>query len=96
MKLPKTTKISLEIIFLFSIQMAISFIPETFREFFGDWYCNGAYLGKDNLYDCSYFGRNIHNPCWHWGYRHWIFFAMGAVLFVIQAIHLFNKNSSGK
>lgn len=95
MKLPKTTKISLEIIFLFSIQMAISFIPETFREFFGDWYCNGFVPGREELSNCSY-QRFTHNPFWHWGYRHWIFFTMGGVLFIIQAINLYNKHSSDK
>ena len=76
--------------------MVASYIPELFPNFFGDWLCEGTgnYLSNLNHFEkCNYAGSsyNFHNPTWHWGYRHFLFFIMGAVLFIIQAIDALNQ-----
>ena len=86
--------ISLRVIALFTVAMLVSFIPEYLPDFFGDWVCKGreyvapikegftgSYIGCDYTYD-------QHNPTTHWGYRHWLFFGMGLVLFLIQMVDI--------
>jgi hypothetical protein len=90
--------ISFRIIALFVIAILVSFIPDYLHNFFGDWLCEGAKYGKlipetdacwshYELIGCDY-GSGVHNPTLHWGYRHWLFFAMGVILFIIQAIDI--------
>lgn len=95
----KINIISLRVIALFAIAMLVSFIPELVPDFFGDWMCKGreciapvkdgfigSYLG------CDYAALPEHNPTNHWGYRHWLFFAMGVSLFIIQIVDIINYN----
>lgn len=61
-----------------------------YPDFFGDWICHGS---GDKLvgFEYRYTGCNIydyHDPKLHWGYRHWLFFFMGLVLFIIQAVNI--------
>lgn len=83
-------KLSLKIIAIFSIAILSTFIADNLHEFFGDWLCEGARVGKFipetganlshyELIGCDYGGR--HNPTWHYGYRHWIYIVMCVVLF---------------
>lgn len=94
------TKIQIRIILLFMTVILLSFIPENFREYFGDWKCNGTgeLIIKEteniiNRYykNCSK-GNNdfvgAHGPTWHWGFRHWIWFFMGITLFIINSIQI--------
>jgi len=95
-----TTKITLRIILLFTVIMFCSFIPDNFHEFFGDWHCNGS---GDVIYQngsifgryefCNYGDLNYHEATWHWGYRHWLLFAMGIVIFIVQIIDIINTSS---
>ena len=83
--------ISLRVIALFTVAIFISFIPEYLPDFFGDWVCKGreyipsikeGFIGS--YVGCDYAADGSHNPENHWGYRHWLFFLMGLVLFTIQ------------
>ena len=67
----KHFKIMGRIVLLFSIVMLMSFIPENNREFFGDWHCDG---------------HNLHEPTWHWGFRHYMWMLMGLALFIYNAV----------
>lgn len=77
-------RVSIRIIAMFSVAILISFIPEMFPDFFGDWSCNGCNYGEAGY-------SRIHKPSTHWGYRHYLFFIMGAVLFIVQTIDIINK-----
>lgn len=67
---------------------ALSFIPENFRDFFGDWHCNGGTV--DYEVDRGYFRTGCryntmnenHGATWHWGFRHWLWMFSGLSLFV--------------
>lgn len=74
-------KISIRIIGLFSAAILLSFIPEIFPAFFGDWICNGCNYGEAGVSYC-------HAPQLHWGYRHWLYFLMGITLFITQAVYI--------
>ena len=91
----------LRIVALFTIAIFISFIPDYLHDFFGDWLCEGAKHGKlipetdanwshYELIGCYYAG-GIHNPTWHYGYRHWLFLAMGVSIFIIQLIDIISN-----
>jgi hypothetical protein len=86
----KTTIISIRIVALFSSAILMSLIPEQFPNFFGDWTCNASeklLCYKGCMGDL---GHSI--PTSHWGYRHFLFFAMGLVLFIVQIFSIFNKD----
>lgn len=81
----KTTIISARIVALFGSAILISFIPEYFPDFFGDWMCKASEYNK-------HIDFNPHSiPELHWGYRHYLFFTMGLVLFIIQAVTIVNQ-----
>ena len=85
----KHFKIMGRIVLLFSIIILMSFIPESNREFFGDWQCQGmTYLKANGEYlGCYYEGnRAPHDPTWHWGFRHWIWMLMGIALFIYNTV----------
>jgi hypothetical protein len=87
-------KLSIRVMAMFSIAILISFIPEYFRDFFGDWKCAGSgnyILGTYRYEGCNSGLKGIHEATWHWGYRHFLFFVMGVVLFIIQMIDALNK-----
>jgi len=89
----KTTKISIRIIALFSAAILISMIPNLFPNFFGDWICEGRTHKYDeniaHYVGCDYGVLiNDHNPNWHWGYQHWLFFAMGVSLSIVQIVDI--------
>jgi hypothetical protein len=92
--------ICLRIIALFMMAILFSFIPEYLHEFFGDWQCEGSIPWKfqpdtSNSYSyvlykgCMYGGQH-HLKTIHWGYRHWLFFTMGVILFIIQLVDIIN------
>lgn len=85
----KHFKIMGRIVLLFSIVILMSFIPESNREFFGDWQCNGGnYYKKEG---CLYGADFVHGPTWHWGFRHWIWMFMGLALFIYNAVLIIIK-----
>ena len=82
-------RLSIRVIIMFSIAILISFIPENFRDFFGDLKCvgSGEYVtGTYHYRFCNEGIGGMHSSTWHWGYRHILVFTMGVVLFTIQAI----------
>lgn len=90
MKITKTHLLSLRIIVLFTIAILSTFL--------GDWKCDGS--GKRYLDDvyvmyerCNYSICSLHDPSWHWGYRHWIYFVMCITLFIIQLVDIINFSS---
>ena len=97
----KTTKISFRIIAMFTVIIFVSFIPDYLHSFFDDWYCVGTgvrslvpatqitYEHYEFIGGCDYWDTK-HNPTWHWGYRHWLFFSMGVCLFIVQVVDIIN------
>jgi hypothetical protein len=85
----KIHKISLRVIIVFSIGIVSTFVTDHFHDFFGDWTCKGCNYGES-----GYFAT--HQPTLHWGYRHWLYFLMCLVLFVIQAIDIIEYANSNK
>ena len=71
------------------------YIVKTIRcPFFGDWLCQGSGEAIPNTYHytgCNYAGNGFHDPEWHWGFRHYVWMVMGAVLTIIRAIGLAKK-----
>ena len=86
----------LRLVAIFAIAMNLSFIPEMFPEYFGDWVCEGGKaFTEGNTYrvdGCSYGSGNAHMPCTHWGFRHWMWTLCGTVLFIWNTIELFPKS----
>ena len=87
----KHAKIMGRIVLLFGIVMLMSFIPENFRDLFGDWQCEGLHYDKELMQDvgCLYEGQGTyhhHNSTWHWGFRHYIWMLMGLALFIYNAV----------
>lgn len=82
--------ISVRVVILFTIAILVSFIPEQFPKFFGDYICDGVAVNhvtglKEKFLHKGYYHTNIEL---HFGYRHWLFLIMGIVLFVIQSIKI--------
>jgi len=77
---------------MFGIIILMSFIPDTFPEFFGDWKCNGGnfvYEGEHcTLVGCNYAQRGPHSAATHWGFRHWMWFFCGVILFIWNLVDL--------
>lgn len=85
--------ISGQIILIFLVMGAATLLPDLFPKLFGDWHCQGRICtqnakGYCDYLGCDYANQGAHNPDWHWGYRHWLFFFMGLILFIIQTIRL--------
>jgi hypothetical protein len=99
-------KTTLKIILLFTSVMIVSFIPDQFPTFFGDWLCKGGssrfimstkevYGHYENI-GCQYgadSNNSSHEPTWHWGYRHHIFSLMGIVVFILNLIDIFDEKN---
>ena len=83
MKLSKHNRIAIQIVFTFSTGILSTYVPELFRDFFGDWMCQGNFNWK-NTTECNYLNTSIHDPQWHWGWRHWLWAMMGLCIFVLQ------------
>ena len=80
-------KISLRIIAVFIAAILVSLVPDLFPKLFGDWYCVGMYEQlKGCLYEGNYSG--YHNPTWHWGWRHYLWFLMGLSLMALQVFNV--------
>ncbi len=90
MKLSKFNYLTLNIIILFSVAIASTFIGDNFHSFFGDTLCQGRYYDsiKHSTYGCLENQIGEHNPTWHWGYRHWLYFTMCLILFVLNSIRI--------
>lgn len=67
-------RLSLRVILLFATAMLVSFSPPYLRDFFQDSVSEHKW-GFDNGYD--------------WGFRHYLYFWMCVILFLIQAIRIF-------
>ena len=98
MKLSKTQLLSLRIILLFSVAIISTFIGDYLHSFLGDWKCQGSGLRIADIYGytkCNYAESGFHDPTWHWGYRHWIYFIMCTCLFFIQGYNIIkNENTN--
>lgn len=81
MTIKKLSKATARIVSVFIVAMILSFIGEYAHAFLGDWHCKGC-----NYSESGY--SNMHEPQWHWGYRHWLFFIMGIFLFILQAVDI--------
>lgn len=68
---------------LFTVAIFSTFIPEYLHGFFGDRYCYEPIKGcKDTV------ARYEYQPHYHWGYRHWLYFVMTLILFILQAVRI--------
>lgn len=94
----KSLKVSLRIILLFSVAIFLSFIPQLLHTFFGDWHCNGSGVARlipetKRMYEhyeysgCKY-DTMVHEPTWHWGYRHWLWLCMDISLAIVQIVDI--------
>lgn len=79
MKINKWYGLSIRVIALFVTAMIVSFSPTFFRSFFDDY----LYTPDDSSYSRGFFDKE-----WHWGYRHYLYFWMCVILFIIQAVRL--------
>lgn len=70
--------IILRIVVLFSLAMASTFLPDYFRGFFGDT----KVVPNHNGY---VYGGMI-DPDWNWGSRHYWFFWMMVLLFLLSLV----------
>jgi len=82
----------LRLLLVCALIMGASFITENYHSFFGDWKCEGSgeWITNPSGYGshyqkCEYMQLAYHNPEWHWGFRHWVFFAFG-MAFTIWSI----------
>lgn len=84
LKLSDWNELSLRIILLFVTAMAVSYSPDYLREFFAD-------TKKPD--DLNYY-RGMLDEHWEWGFRHYLYFWMCILLFVVQAIKIFKWSFS--
>jgi len=74
--------------------MAVSFLPENYHSFFGDWKCQGSgniVEGHWHYEKCNYGHSSKHEPTWHWGWRHYILILFGFAFSVINIVRLVCK-----
>lgn len=92
-------KTTIKIVIMAAIIILMSFIPEMFPHFFGDWKCDGIneYWSDSKKIiisgHCQYLDLNNHNPSWHWGFRHWVWFSTGLTLLIINIVNMVDKDS---
>lgn len=88
-------KNKIRLVAIFAGVIFLSFIPEAFPDFFGDWVCQGGEVIHTGdflrMKGCDYGVGYTHNPRTHWGFRHWMLFACGLTLFIWNMIELFDK-----
>ena len=90
MKLSKIQTISIRIVLLFVTAMLFSFIPELIPKFFGDTICIDGTDTWNRMCSQGYKEVRHVKGTIHWGYRHWLFLAMGIALFIVQVIDIIN------
>lgn len=95
-----TNKNKLKLLFMFATIMAASFIPENYHTLFGDWLCQGSgeyivigewgggHYAKCNQGMSNAFSNSFHTPTWHWGFRHYIWVALGLTFLIINIYEL--------
>lgn len=86
----------LRIVLLFVIIMFMSFIPDNYHDFFGDYHCHGTETirnadGSFNHYEGCEVMNYEHGATWHWGFRHWVWMLMGLALFIYNAVLLITE-----
>lgn len=79
--------LSLNIVGIFIIAILFSLVPDHLHNFFGDTYCDGWINSNDRLNHCLE-KMSMHSPKWHWGIRHWLWFAMCIALFITQLFRI--------
>jgi hypothetical protein len=85
MKLNAWNRLSLRVMALFATAMLVSYSPDLFRTWlFEDKLIQPSETGY--VWKHSFMGID---EDWDWGYRHYLYFWMCIVLFVIQAVRLF-------
>ncbi len=84
----------IQLILMMCVMMAVSFLPEIFPGFFGDWQC-GGYLDRWTDSEqviinssCLYNSNDHAAGSWHWGWRHWLLIIFGLVLCIVNAVRL--------
>lgn len=84
-----TINISIRIVLIGFTAIIMSFIPEVIPTYFGDWLCVGSihYNGAKLVNECMHQSMP-HNPQWHWGYRHFVWFFMGLSLAFTQIYYI--------
>ena len=81
MKFTDWEKISLRVIGLFATAMLASYSPMFLRGFFGDTPNSPDSLGL--IWHGGFFDEQ-----WSWGFRHYLYFWMCVILFLIQAVKI--------
>jgi len=96
MKLHRWNYLYLHLLITMFIIMAVSFIPEHFHEFFGDWKCDGMqghweYKNGHDIWtvdrgNCGY--GHEHAAGWHWGFRHIVLNVFGVIFALVNIIRI--------
>lgn len=79
------TKLSMRVVLLFAVTMILTYLPDHLRVMFGD---------RPNTYNAYSYGggrwdgTHFLDEQWIWGWRHYLYFWMCMVLFVIQAVRI--------
>ena len=91
-QLPFYLKISIQIALIFTVMIFTSFIGDYLHKFLDDTYCTGwnRNVITGALEECRGEFTSHKSPTWHWGYRHWLLFLMGASLFITQVVRIVN------
>ena len=90
-------KQKLKLLLVCAFIMSASFLTESFHSFFGDWKCEGSgeyIVSNSNTHygshfeKCDYGELPYHTPTWHWGFRHWEFFAFGITITIMSIVEI--------
>lgn len=73
--------LSLRVVLLFIVAIFSTFIGDSLSTFLGDWNC-------DILGTCHSGYEKEYITHVHWGYRHWLYFTMCIILFIIQVVSI--------
>lgn len=90
----KYSKITIRLVLMATVSMLLTHLPNMFPSFFGDTLCNGKGDGHWNGHFpiCDSPGDvRDHNPCWHWGWAHWMLIIYSIAILVVQIVGLCNK-----
>jgi hypothetical protein len=84
-------KLKTKIVALFALIFIASYVPENYPTAFGDWKCKGCKMVDVEYVGCDYNPSSPtrrHNPTWHWGFRHYLWFGLGLTLTAISVYQI--------
>jgi hypothetical protein len=81
-----TTKVSIQIVLIFSVAIVCSTLGEYFSDLLGDYNCNGVTINPTTHEPEMFwhFGNTHFDNERHWGTAHWWLFSMSLALMLTQ------------